>query len=52
MEIQVIDIISGMITGAPNFIGFIVLAVVMWKINSRQSDIIEMLVNDCLEDEQ
>ena len=43
------DLISVIVTGMPNFIGFLVLSYLMWRIISRQLDILERLVDDCLD---
>lgn len=53
MEVGIINqsMLESIVTGMPNFIGFLVLAYLMWRIITRQLDILERLVDDCLEDD-
>ena len=45
------NMLDTMIVQAPNFVGFIILSLVMWRIISRQLDMIETFMVDCLDDD-
>lgn len=45
------NLVELIVTGMPNFVGFLVLAYLMWRIITRQLDILERLVDDCLADD-
>lgn len=40
-----------MIANIPNFVGLVVLAAVLYRINERQMALIEKIIDDCLKDD-
>lgn len=43
------SVLEMLLTGLPNFAGFVILSYVMFKIITRQLDMLERIVVDCLE---
>jgi ABC-type polysaccharide transport system permease subunit len=45
------EILVQVISGIPNFAGFVILAFVMHKILDRQMSLLEDVIKECLDDE-
>ena len=45
------EFVQTLVMQAPNFIGFMLLTYLMWKVISQQNEMIKALVLDCLNDD-